>query len=124
MIETLHHAPIVYRIYEELKRHIGEENSISARDLSDIFNISKRKLREYINTICESTELEKVIGSGNKGYYVCREEDYAKAENRIKSTTFSLMMRWRAMERKAGKDGQMKLQLGKFYSDTFEAFGE
>ena len=38
-IEVKHHAPIVYKVYEEMKSHVGKSNAISADDLCDKFGV-------------------------------------------------------------------------------------
>ena len=83
MIETKHSQPITYRIYEELKKHIGKESAISGADLSAIFGISKRQLRTHIHAIRNSTEFTRVVGSCNAGYFMCREEDFDEADKRL-----------------------------------------
>lgn len=68
-IKTKHHESITYRLYDELKNHVGKENAISAKDLSAMFGMSKRTLRVHIREIRNSGELEKVIGSYEGGYF-------------------------------------------------------
>lgn len=114
------HEPVVYRIYEFLKHHVGKEHAISAENLAEVFGISERKLREYISEIRRSGELEKVVCSCNGGYYICTEEEADRANKRLYSQAFSLLKTAHANDRKAGRNGQMKIELGKFV----EAFGE
>lgn len=117
--------PIVYRIYDELKKHIGEENAISGVNLSAIFGISQRQLRTHIRTIRTSKEFEKLIGSNNNGYYVCASQsEYLRSIKRLYSAAVDLFATANSSKTKAGLDGQMKLKLGEFYKDTFQAFGE
>ena len=72
MNEIKHSKPLTYRIYDYLKEnHVGKENAISGADLADKFNISQRKLREVVNEIRNSQELEKIIASSNNGYFIC-----------------------------------------------------
>jgi transcriptional antiterminator len=124
MNEIKHSKPLTYRIYDYLKEnHVGKENAISGADLADKFNISQRKLREVVNEIRNSQELEKIIASSNNGYFICTNEEFRRANNRLLSTAFNLLRTARANEHKAGLDGQMKMQLGEFYKDTFQAFG-
>jgi len=124
MIETKHSEPITYKIYKELKNHIGKENAISGADLSAMFGISKRQLRVYIHEIRNSTELEKVIGSCNRGYYICREEDFDEADKRLERQALSTLKVVWANRKKRSKDGQYKLPLGDYYKEIFQAFGE
>ncbi len=124
MIETKHGEPITYKIYKELKNHIGKENAISGADLSALFGISRRQLRVYIHEIRNSTELEKVIGSCNRGYYICREEDFDEADKRLERQALSTLKVVWANRKKRSKDGQYKLPLGDYYKEIFQAFGE
>lgn len=125
MNEIKHSKPLTYRIYDYLKtNHVGRENAISGAVLAEKFNISQRKLREIINEIRNSQELEKIIASSNSGYFVCTKEEFRQANNRLLSTAFNLLRTARANERKARLDGQMKMQLGKFYKEEFCSFGE
>lgn len=124
MIETKHTKPITYKIYEELKSHIGKENAISGADLSAKFNISKRRLRIYIHEIRNSGELTRVIGSCNTGYFMCREEDFEAADKRLERQALSILKVVWANRKKRAKDGQYKIPLGDYYKEIFEAFSE
>lgn len=123
MIERKH-KPIIYKIYNEMKCHTGKKFAISGGELSAMFFISQRQLREYIHEICESTELSKIILTCNKGYYIPLEEEGITDISRIYNQAFSLLRRARALEKKAGLEGQYKLKLGKFYKDYITAFGD
>lgn len=123
MMKERKHQPIVCQVYTYLKEnHEGEENAISAKALSERYNISERSLRDIISEIRESTVLQLVIGSNNKGYFVCREEEFLSMNNRLKSAAFSLLKVAYANDKKAAKDGQMRIRFGKYAKDTFEAF--
>lgn len=124
MIETKHTEPITYRVYEILKQYCGKDNPISGANLAAIFGISKRQLRKYIHEIRNSTELEKVIGSSNRGYYICREEDFDEADKRLERQALSTLKVVWANRKKRSKDGQYKLPLGDYYKEIFQAFGE
>lgn len=124
-MEVKHSSPLVYRVYEEMKKHVGKENAISGVVLSRKLGITERQLRECVREIRQSTELEKVIASGNTGYYLCKNKDeYMKARDRLRSTALDLLTTLSALDKKVGQDGQMKIMLGEFYKDTFHAMGE
>lgn len=118
------HEPIVYRIYDEMKNHIGKENAISGAKLSAKFDISERKLRDYIRIIRQSGELSKVILTCNKGYYIPTKQDGMRDNNRLYSQAFSLLRAAREQDKKAGLDGQFKIKMGEFYKDYVQAYGE
>lgn len=124
MIETKHTEPITYRIYDFLKTRVGRENAISGADLSTMFGISKRQLRTYIHEIRNSTELTRIIGSCNAGYYMCREEDFEAADKRLERQALSTLKVVWSNRKKRAKDGQYKIPLGDYYKEIFEAFGE
>lgn len=123
-ITTKHHESITYRLYDELKNHVGKENAISAKDLSAMFGMSKRKLRDHIREIRNSGELEKIIGSYEGGYYICTKEESDNVSNHLWRHVLSILKTLRTMDKKAGRDGQMKIKLGEFVKDTYEPFME
>lgn len=125
MIETKHHEPIVYRIYDFLKNFVGEENAIQGRDLAAQFAITERKLRDYIRQIRNSTELEKTVCATPKGYFVCKDkEEFLRSNGTLYAAAFNLLRTARANSKKAGMEGQGKIPLGKYYKEFVEAFGE
>ena len=121
--EARHHSPVVYEIYDTLKEHIGKSNAISAEELSNQFNIGERELRDVISTIRKSGELRKIIGSCNKGYYICTSEEFISANRRLEKQAFSLLKVAYANKKKAALDGQGLIPLGTYYKEVFEAFG-
>lgn len=123
-IETKHHAPIVYEIYDEMKNYVGKKNAISAKELSEKFCLSQRGLREVIHTIRDSNELEKVIGSCNAGYYICTDEDCEKAIERIFRQAISTFKVGPSMKKKIALNGQGKLKLGDYYKSFVQSLGE
>lgn len=118
------HSPIVYHVYEELKKHVGEENAVSAEYLCCLFGISSRHLRFIVNEIRNSGELEKVVGSCNRGYFICTKEEFARANRRIYRQAFSLLKTARANDRKAARNGQGKIKLGEYFKVFYESLGE
>lgn len=123
-LQTIHHQPIVYRVYDVLKTRVGSENAISAEDLAAMFDTTKRGIRKIIHTIRKSGELEKAIGSNNNGYFVCTKEDAEKAIQRLLNQAFNTLKVARALEKKVGLNGQIKLKLGEYFNDTYQSLGE
>ena len=137
-IEVKHHAPIVYNVYDELKKHIGKENAISAHDLCEIFrdelaeelyydfmiDPKDRKLRRIIREIRRSGELEKVIGSCKNGYYVCTKDDAQKSIDRLMNAAKNMFKTAYIMAKKVGLEGQMKIKMGDYFSDTYHSLME
>ena len=124
-IEVKHHEPIVYKVYEELKQHIGVKNPISATDLCIICGVDgHRELRRIIREIRRSGELEKVIGSCKKGYYVCTNDDAQKSIDRLMNAAKNMFKTAYIMAKKVGLDGQMKIKMGDYFSDTYHSLME
>ena len=121
-IETKKHSPVVYLVYDFMKDYVGESNAIKAKDLSAHFGVSERELRDIISEIRESPVLQRVIGSNNKGYFVCRESEFERTNNRLKAAAFSLLKVAYANEKKAAKDGQMRIRFSKYMKDSYDAF--
>lgn len=118
------HEPIVYQIYSEMMSHVGVDNAISAKELSEKFNISERKLREYVSEMRRSNELEKLVMAGNNGYFICTDADeFNRAVHRLLNAAFDMLKTARAAEKKAGRDGQVKMKVGELYNEICEPFG-
>ena len=124
MIETKHHEPIVYHLYEFLKGHVGEENAVAGRDLAAHFNITERRLRSIKHEICTSTELTRIVLSSNKGYFMATEKEFDRYNKRLESQAISLLKACHSNQKKAARDGQYKIPLGDYYSKIFEAYGK
>lgn len=125
-IEVKHHAPIVYKVYEELKKHIGVENSISATDLCVACGVgSHRELREIMREMRRSVELEKIPCSCNEGYYMAStKEEARRAIDRLVNTAKNEFKTAYTMAKKVGLDGQMKIQWDEFCGDTYHSLME
>ena len=124
MVKTNHHPAIVYRIYDELKNHVGEENAISATALASQFDISRRQVRAYVHVIRNSGELEKFIGCSNKGYFVCKPEEVVATLCRLKKQALSMLKVCSSIQKKADLNGQYKFKLGKYYDEIIESLAE
>lgn len=124
--QVKHHTPKVYAVYEEMKRHIGEENSISATDLCIACGVSShRELREIMREMRRSGELEKIPCSCNKGYYLARtKEEAIKSINRILNAAKNEFKTGYIMMKKLGLDKQMKIPLGEYFKDTYHSLME
>ena len=122
-IETLHHSPIVYRVYDYLKEnHLGRENGIKKTDLAKKFEISDRELRKITKEINTSPVLEKLISTTHCCYMCKTKEECDKTIRNTYRTAVTLLKKGKAMERKVGLNGQVKMRLGKYYKDVIETF--
>lgn len=122
-IETQHHEPEVYRLYDYLKEHhLGKSNGIRKPELAQWLGISERQLRKLTKEINESTELEKLISTTHCCYMCETKEECENAIRNTYRTAITLFKKAKQMERKVGLNGQIKLKLGKYYKDVVETF--
>lgn len=122
--KSTEHDEIVGRVYQTLLTCVGEENAVSARDLSDWYGITQRKLRDIVNEIRLSSDFEKVIGSCVKGYFVCSSKEEVERANRaLRNHAMSELAVWSANEKKAGRDGQAVIKFGVGSTTHIESFG-
>lgn len=121
-----HHRPIVYKVYEEMKRHIGVDNAISATEICLFCGLSgHRELRKIMREIRRSGELEKIPCSCNKGYYMASTKEEAKKSiDRLVNTAKNELKTAYTMANKLGLEGQMKMQFGKYFKDTYHSLME
>lgn len=124
--QVKHHAPKVYEVYEEMKRHVGIENAISATQLCFLCDVSShRELREIMREIRRSGELEKIPCSCNDGYYMAStKEEAQKAIDRLVNAAKNELKTAYTMAKKLGLEGQMKIQFGKYWKDTYHSLME
>lgn len=122
-IETKHHEPIVYEVYNFLKKNcMGLENATPRADVAEIFNITPRELRKITHEINTSGELEKIV-STTHSCYMCKDNE--EAEKSIRNTyrmAISLFKKAKHMEKKVGLDGQVKIPLGDYYAEFVKTF--
>ena len=123
-IETKHHEPAVYRLYDYLKNnHLGRENGIKKPELAQRLGISERELRRLTKEINTSTELEKLVSTTHCCYMCKTKEECEQSIRNTYRTAITLLKKGKAMERKIGLNGQVKMPLGdEFYEivSTFE----
>ena len=118
------HDDMIYQIYDVLCKHVGAANAVAADDLANWFGISERKLRDYISEIRRDPDFEKIVCSSNSGYYIATEEEADRANKRLYSQAFSLLKTAHANDKKAGRNGQMRMRLEAFEKEIVEAFGK
>ena len=123
-IETKHHEPTVYRLYDYLKNnHHGRENGIKKPELAQRLGINERELRKLTKEINTSTELEKLVSTTHCCYMCKTKEECEQSIRNTYRTAITLLKKGKAMERKIGLNGQIKMPLGnEFYEivNTFE----
>ena len=123
-IETKHHEPAVYRLYDYLKNnHLGRENGIKKPELAQKLGINERELRKLTKEINTSTELEKLVSTTHCCYMCKTKEECEQSIRNTYRTAITLLKKGKAMERKIGLNGQIKMPLGdEFYEivSTFE----
>lgn len=123
-IETKHHEPAVYRLYDYLKNnHLGRENGIKKPELAQRLGINERELRKLTKKINTSTELEKLVSTTHCCYMCKTKEECEKSIRNTFRTAIALIKKGNTMARKVGLNGQIKMPLGnEFYEivNTFE----
>ena len=123
-IETKHHEPSVYRLYDYLKNnHLGRENGIKKPELAQKLGINERELRKLTKEINTSPELEKLVSTTHCCYMCKTKEECEQSIRNTYRTAITLLKKGKAMERKIGLNGQIKMPLGnEFYEivNTFE----
>ena len=124
MTETKHTEPFEKEVYDYISNFVGAENAVSARVLSKHFDISERELRSVVHRIRKSTEYHGVISSCNKGYFLCTEEEFERANKRLERQALSLMAVSYANKKKAAKDGQIVISPTDYCNSVFRAFGQ
>lgn len=124
-IETNKHEPLVYRVYDYLKEnHLGRANGIKRPELAEKFGISARELRKITSEINSSLQLEKLVSTSHCCYMCETKEECEKAIRNTYRTAITLLKKGKAMEKKVGLNGQVKIHLGKYYKDVVETFSE
>lgn len=122
-VETKHHSPEVYRLYDYLKaNHLGKENGIKKPELAEKLGIKARELRKLTKEINESTELEKLVSTSHCCYVCKTKEECEKSIRTTYKVAVALFKKAKQMEKKVGLNGQMKIKLGKYYKDFVETF--
>lgn len=122
-IETKHHEPQVYRLYDYLKdNHLGRENGITKTELAQRLGVSERELRKLTKEINTSPELEKIVSTTHCCFLCDTKEECEMTIRNTYRTAISLLKKGKVMERKVGLNGQVKMKLGKYYKDVVETF--
>lgn len=122
-IETKHHEPAVYRLYDYLKEHhLGRENGVAKPILAQQLGISTRELRKLTKEINASTELEKIVSTTHCCYMCKTKEECEKSIRNTFRTAISLIRKGNTMAKKVGLNGQIKMPLGQYYKEFVETF--
>ena len=122
-LETKHHQPEVYRLYDYLKaNHLGKANGIKKPELAEKLGIKPRELRKLTKEINESTELEKLVSTSHCCYMCDTKEECEKSIRTTYKVAVALFKKAKQMEKKVGLNGQLKIKLGKYYKDVVETF--
>lgn len=124
-IEVIHHEPEVYRVYDYLKtHHLGRENGIRKPELANKLGISERQLRKLTKAINESTELEKLVSTTHSCYMCQTKEECERAIRNTYRVAIALFKKAKAMEKKVGLNGQIKIKMGEYFADFVKTFEE
>ena len=122
-IETKHHEPMVYRLYDYLKNnHLGRENGIKKPALAQVLGISERELRKLTKAINESNELEKLVSTTHSCYMCATKEECEKSIRNTYRVAVALFKKAKSMEKKVGLNGQIKISVGDEFGDIVNTF--
>lgn len=124
-MEQKNYRPIVYEYYNYLKDcHYGKENGVNRKILADIFHVGLDTQKRILREINESDTLPKLVSTSG-AIYMCRtkEECEQAAFNEFKSG-LTRLKKGKKMLKKIDMNGQMKMQLGKYYKEAIECFEE
>lgn len=122
-IETKHHEPAVYRLYDYLKEnHLGKENGIRKPLLAEQLGINERELRKLTKAINESAELEKLVSVSHRCYMCNTKEECEKAIRTTYRLAVAHFKKAKQMERKVGLNGQVKISVGDDLIDIISTF--
>ena len=122
-IETKHHEPAVYRLYDYLKNnHLGRENGIKKHELAQRLGINERELRKLTKEINTSTELEKLVSTTHCCYMCNTKEECEKSIRTTFRTAIALIRKGNTMAKKVGLNGQIKMPLGNEFYDIVNTF--
>lgn len=122
------HTTIVYQVYNYLKNNnIGIDNAISNEKLATEFFTKKREIRRIVNEINNTNSLDDlnaIVCSGNKGYWIATEQDYKIYLDRHWKAIKTSLKRLNSISKKISLDNQYKMKLGEYYSEFVETFKE
>ena len=119
------HEPMVYRYYDYLQNnHYGKDNGVKRDILAETMGVKLQEQKAILATINESDTLEKLISTSGS-IYMCRtkEECVTAYMNEIRSG-ITRINKGKAMAKKAMRNMQGKIRLGKYYKDFVEVFEE
>lgn len=123
MMQIKIHRPIVYRYYEYLrKNHLGKENKIKSKELSNIMGVKLPTQKYILKEINESQDFDKLISTCG-AIYMCRTQKECELaiKNEI-NVGLTRLQKGKAMAQKLSRNNQLKLKLGQYYKQVFEVF--
>lgn len=116
---------IVDMVYIHLCDHErGKENCTNRGAIAELFGLTPRQLRAVTQEINTSPKYDKLVTTcGN--IYICKtKEECQKSIINTYRTAFSLLKKARAMEKKLGLNGQIRLSEKTLLTDIVEVFTE
>ena len=114
-----------YDLYKYLTAyHLGKNRGILRPYLAQEMRVTERDLRKLTQEINSSMEFERIV-STTHCCYLCdtKEECEATIRNTYKMA-ITLFKKAKAMEKKVGLNGQIKMPLGEDFGDFIETFKE
>jgi len=113
-------------IYDYLiENHLGAEKSCTREELATELNINKRQLRRITSEINKSTDFEKLISTKNKTYICNTKDECIGAISNTFKLAITQFKKARAMQKKLGLQGQIKIQLNQDeMQEIIEVYGK
>jgi DNA-binding transcriptional regulator LsrR (DeoR family) len=107
-----------------MANHLGKENGISRIELAKKLGIHERELRRLVKAVNESTEIMKLVSTSHACYMCDTKEECERATRNTYRVAISLFKKAKAMEKKVGLNGQIKIDLGEDYKDFVQTFSK
>lgn len=116
---------LVGRYYDYLKNnHYGAENGIARETLAEIMDVGVSTQKYILKEINENPQYHKLVSTCGS-IYMCRtEEEVDKTLNHTWNTAITLIRKAQSMTKKAGRNNQYQMKLGKYYKDIVTVFEE
>ena len=125
-METLKHEDLVYQVHDRILEKPIRWHSVPELCMhfyGDHNPTLDRQLREVCREVAMSPVFHKIIISGNKGYKAAEtREEFKSYRSGLRNTYRSLQDRLRAIDYKSLHDDNMKLPLGEYDTNVYEAF--
>lgn len=125
-VEVKKARAICYRVYDWLcENAVGRSHSITAKNLARKFGVSKRCMREVVNSINLYGEFDKIICRDRYGIYVAETQDEALSYiATARHRGIAILYEAYKCQQKHGRAFQEKIPFGEYYKEYCETYAE